>query len=285
VDLFVDEKILMQPLRWKSPKRIFVCSQTDLFGEFYTDEMIDWVFAVMALCQQHTFQCLTKRPERMRKYMAALTPDHLDVTIAEMDIQSRREFQWPLPNVWLGVSVEDQATADERIPLLLQTPATKRFVSYEPALAAVNFNPYIGFQTFRCKCGWHETERDLSPEGADRRCLRCMKLAEVFPPVNWIIVGGESGPGARPFDIAWARQTVEQCKAAQVAVFVKQLGKYPVDGLRVDAVGVHPTVEGAPSSSRAWARGDYGARIKLKSRKGADMSEWPEELRVRETPQ
>lgn len=153
-----------------------------------------------------------------------------------MGILSRPEFQWPLPNVWLGVSVEDQATADERIPLLLRTPAAVRFVSYEPALGPVNLLRYMS-----------------------------VPLAEIDNPgamLDWVIVGGESGPGARPFDIQWARNTVAQCKAAGVACFVKQVGSVPME------------------------RGErWRYEPKLKDRKGGDWEEWPEDLRVREFPE
>ena len=108
IEIFLDEQMLLAPLRWKKPRRIFVNSMTDTFAEFVKDEWLDRMFAVMVLCPQHTFQVLTKRPERMRSYVI-----HLAVG------------GWPLKNIWLGVSAEDQATADERIPLLLQTPAAE----------------------------------------------------------------------------------------------------------------------------------------------------------------
>jgi len=251
------ESALDWPLRWRGskqakvegrPSRIFTNSMSDLFHEKLSDADIDRVFAVMAKSPQHIFQVLTKRAERMRKYL-----DEANETgaIAEMRVHRLAPldppkhwyytsgWRWPLPNVWLGVSVEDQATADERIPLLFQTPAAVRFVSYEPALGPVGF-------------------------------------ARHFPHVHgmrndrfWIIVGGESGPGARPFDLAWARSAVEQCRKAGVACFVKQLGARPqahtYDPFTGDSVGTHPF---------------HG----LRDRKGGDPSEWPEDLRVREFP-
>jgi len=117
VDIFCDENILLQPLKWKRPRKIFVCSQTDLFGEFVSDEMIDRVFAVMALCPQHTFQLLTKRAERMHKYVSSATA-----------------------NVWIGVTAGTQRSADERNPWLVETPAAVRFVSAEPLLEAVKLD-------------------------------------------------------------------------------------------------------------------------------------------------
>lgn len=172
VDPFVDEKILQQPLHWKKPRKIFVCSQTDLFGEWVTDEMIDDVFAITVQCPQHTFQVLTKRPERMLHVMTKVV---------------RTQKFWPMPNVWLGVSCENQATADERIPLLLQTPAAVRFISYEPALEKVDFYQWLGGK-------W----------------------------IDQIIIGAESGRGARPFSEDWARSTRDQCINAGTAFFYKQ---------------------------------------------------------------
>lgn len=206
VEPFVDEKILEWPLRWKKPRKIFVCSQTDLFGEWVTDEAIDRVFAVMALCLRHTFQILTKRPERMLKYLIG-REDWIAQAIESRKWAPGVDWNakdtpaleaWPLPNIWLGVSVEDQATADERIPLLLLTPASKRFISYEPALSAVDFYPWLG---------------DTTREGAI-----------LNRGIDWVIIGGESGGGARPFDIEWAHETIMQCDIADIACFYKQGG-------------------------------------------------------------
>lgn len=237
-DVELIESQLALPLKWRKPRKIFVNSQSDLFHEALSREAIDDVFAIMARCPQHTFQILTKRPERMLAYLshedvgrriaetveAANWEQGLDAEIDWCDCPPLDV--WPLPNVWLGVSVENQPTADARIPLLLKTLAAVRFVSYEPALGPVDFRKW--------------TER-----------------------LGWVIVGGESGPGARSFDIAWARNTVEQCKAVGVPVFVKQLGAKPVDGSR------------------------YSMRpipLALKDRKGGDWDEWPADLRVREMP-
>jgi protein gp37 len=207
VDPFVDEKILVQPLHWRAPKKIFVCSQTDLFGEWASDEDIDRVFAVMALCRQHTFQILTKRPARMSRYLSGpdarrRIQDILAPTGNRTSDEAAKLFDnWPLRNVWLGVSTENQQTADERIPLLLKTPAAIRFVSYEPALGPVAFEPYI--------CRDH---RDGTPHEVAR--------------LDWIIAGGESGPGAQPANPEWFRSVRDQCAAAGVAFFMKQWGEY-----------------------------------------------------------
>jgi protein gp37 len=191
VDLFVDENILTQPLHWRAPRRVFVCSQTDLFGEFVTDDMIDRVFAVMALCPQHTFQVLTKRADRMREYLNH--PDRKDcLALAAAEITAHKGvllkpagWPWPFPNVHAGVSAEDQQRADERIPVLLQTPAVVHWCSYEPALGPIDFGRYL-------------------------------------PGLDWIVGGAESGPGARPMDEQWMRSVKDQCVAAGVAFFYKQ---------------------------------------------------------------
>jgi protein gp37 len=232
------EKRLDEPLRWKKPSRIFVNSMSDLFHEKVKDEWIDRIFAVMATAGQHTFQVLTKRPARMADYAQALADGRRGLPPV-WDERLRRERHWQglPPNVWLGVSVEDQATADERIPLLLKTPAAIRWVSYEPALGPVDFSSWLA-------------------DGVD-----------------WIVVGGESGPGARRFDLAWARETIAQCRAAGVAVFVKQMGSRPI-------VRRHPV----PLDGWEPVTGQNGQAIRLKNTKGDDMAEWPKALRVRDYP-
>ena len=193
-----------QPLRWRKPRRVFVNSMSDLFHEAVPFRFLDAVFHVMRSTPRHTYQVLTKRPERMRFYM--------------------RDTRAPLaPNVWLGVSVENQRMADERIPLLLDTPAAVRFLSVEPLLGPVNLHPWLS------------------------------------GGINWCIVGGESGPQARPCELPWIGAIVEQCKAAGVPVFVKQLGR-------------RPQVQGEPACT--W----------IADRKGGRPDEWPPELRVREWP-
>jgi protein gp37 len=223
---------LDEPLRWRKPRRVFVNSMSDLFHEALSNEDIERVFARMALAQEHTFQVLTKRPARMldwfRSGVPGLETREEDVARAAAhaggiawdgrgsdrwayppgcgDVSNRRVWPgWPLPNVWLGVSVEDQATADERIPLLLQVPAAKRFVSYEPALGPVDLRPWLPFTD------------PVYPHGL-------LGTGRPEDNLTWVIVGGESGPGARPFDLTWARSVVAQCKAAGVAAFYKQGG-------------------------------------------------------------
>jgi len=202
---------LSQPLRWKKPRRVFVDSMSDLFHPDVPVGFLDRVFAVMADTPRHTFQILTKRPARMKRYLA---------------------YDQPPKNVWLGTSVEDQTTADERIPHLVQTPAAVRFLSCEPLLGTVDVTG--------------------------------------GPWLDWVIVGGESGPRARPCNVEWIREIVRQCREAGVPCFVKQLGAKPYD-LAGDSLCDDGSVP-------------VGAYLDLHSCKGGDMSEWPEDLRVREYP-
>lgn len=275
----VPEK-LGEPLRWRRPRRVFVNSMSDLFHESVPFEFIAAVFGVMAAAPQHVFQVLTKRPERAVQFFEWA--------------QGNGVYRWSLPNVHLGVSVEDQATADERIPLLLQCPAAVRWVSYEPALGPVDFERWTIEPMHCAACGSEQIAYDTNPHGlplthtcimgADQtgepgaeRCVDCGSLDVVMPgALDWIVIGGESGPGARPFDAAWARSTIAQCRAAGVACFVKQLG-------------ARPRVAEASRLAGLWAampggRVDDCGGIHLRDRAGADPSEWPEDLRVREWP-
>lgn len=268
---------LDEPLRWRKPRRVFVNSMSDLFHERLSDEAIAAVFGVMAACQQHTFQVLTKRPERMREWVRgsgeALTFDAGEKLAGDNGWCHAHEGEaWPLPNVHLGVSVENQETADARIPLLLQTPAALRFVSYEPALGPVDL------QEIR-DGSWYDRE------GADRYDAlfgrSWWRDGEVGvgggPAIDWLIVGGESGPGARPCDVAWIRAAVEQCRGAGVPVFVKQLGARPIGEPWVKANGKVVTMH-----HHIARRGE----IVLSHPRGGDPSEWPEDLRrvLREMP-
>ena len=212
---------LSEPLGRRKPTTYFVNSMSDLFHEGVPDEFIDRVFAVMALCPQHTFQILTKRPERMAEYLGMPAREALIGQVVYRMSRPAKEviLEWsglPLPNVWLGVSVEDQATADERIPHLLSTPAAVRFVSYEPALGPVDFTEWL-----------HDSDCEGSASTAKRlpewECTCC------DPPeirLDWVICGGESGPGARPMHPDWPRSVRDQCLAAGVPFFFKQWGAY-----------------------------------------------------------
>lgn len=200
---------LDKPLHWRKPRRIFVCSMGDLFHPDVPDEFIDLVFAGMVLSPQHTFQLLTKRPELMLKYLSGGNR-HTPV-IAAMNAIGGVDavaIRWPLPNVHLGVSVEDQATADERIPLLLDTPAALRFVSIEPLLGPVDLWEYGPEVSFSWLHGF---------DGSDPK----------IPKLDWVICGSESGPKRRFCDPAWIRDLMRQCVSAGVPFFLKQMD---VDG-------------------------------------------------------
>lgn len=213
------EKALTEPLRRKKPTIYFVNSMGDLIHEDVPDEWIDRVFAIMALCPQHTFQVLTKRAARMREYVAKrdCRVAHDPIVKIGMMIDNRRGLlaEWPLPNVWLGVSAEDQTRANERIPDLLATPAAVRFVSSEPLLGAIDLTfVHDGWQIINALDGfrYHDTDRSENSQ-------KCENL-------DWIIVGGESGNGARPMHPDWARSIRDQCAAARVPFFFKQWGEF-----------------------------------------------------------
>jgi protein gp37 len=299
---FVPE-VLDWPLRWGGaaaakvegrPSRIFVNSMSDLFHEGLSFEQIGATFGVMmaaAMVREHTFQVLTKRPQRVLEFAGwlagrgglgrwirsilgteegrSLGALFDSVIRTEKDPRSGKTWRsiddpwmqvinaaavdsgtvFPC-NVWLGVSAEDQATADERIRLLLQCPAAVRFVSYEPALGPVDFE----------RGGWSFLGPLYPPPGNRGGWKRGL---------DWVIFGGESGPGARPVELSWARNTVAQCRAAGVACFVKQLGAKPADRVLFNE------------------RRQYMGGVILepfRHSKGGDWSEWPEDLRVREFP-
>ncbi|MCC6409460.1 MAG: phage Gp37/Gp68 family protein [Planctomycetes bacterium] len=266
VETIFDEGKLAAPLGWKRPRRVFVCSLSDLFGEWVSDQQIDRVFAAMATAERHTYQVLTKRPGRMRAWFERVAGLGLGLdgkaTERGCKMFGDREVAWPLPNVWLGVSVEDQRAADERIPLLLHTPAAVRFVSAEPLLAPIDF------ARVKTGCG----------EWATGCCCSAPKCGHT--KLDWVIVGGESGPGARPCDVDWIRRIVEQCKEARVACFVKQLG-HAVEARNDQIADVWPdNTETTASASYQGAP----LRVLLRHSKGGDPAEWPEDLRVREFP-
>jgi protein gp37 len=265
------EKTLLEPLSWKKPHTVFVNSMSDLFHEDVPDEWITAVFVVMMVAHEHTFQILTKRSRRMREWMTA--PNRAGEMAAAIRANGLRlgwggplledalgrlaKWPWPPPNVWLGVSCERQQEADERIPDLLATPAALRFVSAEPLLGPIDFT---ALQSNRQPEEYEaEVTNALTGElfwEIDGTVSRAMRRTG---KLDWIIVGGESGPGARPMVLGWAKDIVRQCKTAGVPVFVKQLGAEP--------------------TNREGERCPH-----IKQKKGADVSEWPAELRVREWP-
>ena len=255
-----NEDWLDQPLRWRRPRRVFVCARGDLFHESVPDEWIDRVFAVMALAPQHTFQVLTKRPERAQSYLARIMEGENgseDVVDAAVRITGSpcaahvEDVDWPLPNVWLGTSVEDQATADARIPHLLATPAAVRFVSAEPLLGAVDLTS-IGDDGFSAVDSLRTytvaQAREDWGAGFDEEC----GLQADQPALDWVIVGGESGPGARPMHPDWARSLRDQCQAAGVPFFFKQWGEWLAMGQAGFTAWSAANVRGNGASGRRW---------------------------------
>lgn len=217
-DVATHPERLRQPLSWKKPRRIFVNSMSDLFHESVPDSFIDEVFAIMAICPQHTFQILTKRPERMREYLRYGARQELIGICAEYvggldrhlpDLSAR--WKLPLQNVWLGVSIENQQTADERIPLLLDTPAAVRWISAEPLLGPVDL--------MNCEHPNYSIPADYI-SGQDSRC------GDDQGTLDWVVVGGESGPKARPTHPSWAETLRDQCAAASVPFLFKQWGEW-----------------------------------------------------------
>lgn len=269
-DVMCHEERLEAPFRWLAPRTVFVNSMSDLFHEDVPDGFLVRVWVRMLTSQMHTFLVLTKRPRRMLEFVARwndLSGEPSEPQLVRGPEETRRAhpsgrgqlfadmleamgeppdgcafptFDWmdgprwwptlPPLNVWLGVSAENQATADERIPLLLETPAAVRFVSAEPLLGPIDLGDDF----------WESGNR-----------------------VDWVIAGGESGPGARPCDVAWIRSILDQCSEADVPCFVKQLGALPI--------------RFAEGETRHTALG-------LEASKGSDPTEWPEDLRVRQWP-
>lgn len=279
VELFLDLTKLAEVLRRKKATTYFWCDMTDMFYEGYPEDWIDRCFATMALTPQHTHQVLTKRADRLEKYfsrsscalerIAALVSEdnparsiHMQVGL-RLDDEAEPERAWPLPNVWLGVSIEDQLRADERIPHLLNTPAAMRFLSCEPLLGPVDLMPWI--KPPECGPGpWD------NPNVFDQ------------PPLDWVIIGGESGDDARPCQIENVRSLVQQCKAAGIPVFNKQLGSNCLE--RVEPPPLYAEIIRRAATAGGVAIPDVFKRLKLKHSKGGDPSEWPKDLRVREFP-
>lgn len=238
---------LAEPLSWRAGTKVFVVSMGDLFHEHVHFEFIAQVWAVMAARRDCTFQVLTKRPARIVEFLAWLEgPGSAPAQVVRAMIAGH----WPLPNVWLGASVEDQQRADERIPLLLAAPAAVRFLSAEPLLGPLDLGRWLG--DYDCPCCtrfWGREVRavdrlvsvgeEADPNGEDVErdvCPRCGQpdlggdvghIGSAYvgqPTIDWVIVGGESGPGARPMDPSWVRSLSTQCRIAKAAFFFKQWG-------------------------------------------------------------
>jgi protein gp37 len=284
--------LLTQPLRWRKPRMVAVNSTSDLFDEAVPTEFVDRVFAVMAICPQHTFQVLTKRPDRMADYLRGILVDdgvlqccdgayRLSAAAGDMiylcagKAQQRlhdfisdtfgsddeflpgqvtrqaKEIAWPLPNVWLGASVETQEQADARIPHLLECPAAIRFLSCDPLLGPIYLSLLVS-----------EMSGAALNAGAQYESA----------PIHWVVVAGESGPRAWPCNVEWIKGIVSQCEAARVPCYVRQLGSRPWSD--------------QPSSHHedATDTGHRGGILEMRHSRGADPSEWPADLRVREWP-
>jgi len=275
------------PLRWRKPRRVFVCSLADLFHDGVPDAFIDRVFATMALAPQHTFQVLTKRPERMRAYFAP--GQFRDVRVVDVALEMKPDANlnrsvptWPLPNVWLGVSVENQRMADERIPVLLDTPAAVRFLSCEPLLGPLDLTlwmwalgetapPLTAYVTRDMAIDAGDPSLEGQPDAFQPAREDWQPIPPGYPRIDWVIVGGESGPGRaerklvercagpgwhwkggptlagqgiyckecagtgwrpKPAALEWLRDIRDQCVAAGVPFFFKQFG-----GLRPPSAG------------------------------------------------
>ena len=217
----LNEGLLDRPLRWQAPKRIFVASLSDPFHHNLSFSAIGRIFAVMASSPRHTYQLLTKRPARMAEFFRtvslATVIDQARSYVSQISFQGKEQAYdhlleiknktWPLPNVQLGTSVEDQRSADTRIPLLIESPAAIRFLSCEPLLGHVELPvAYLG------KARWSDcVDADYGP-GRER----------LPGGIQWVICGGESGKGHRAMNLAWARHLRDQCVAAGVAYFFKQ---------------------------------------------------------------
>lgn len=282
-------KHLGDPLRMKAPKRIFVTSVSDPFHDGYTNEEIAAVFGVMAACPQHTFQLLTKRLERAEKWFRWAESGgcaFIRCWNAAVELGVTPERKWfgtpdsatprPLPNVHLIASTEDQRRLDERMPLLLRCPAVVRGISAEPLLGPLDLHlpTRIWGRMSDGRPGCDHCcngDRCDDPTHSERRNCRVCRGTGDATSLDWIIVGGESGNKARPFDLAWARSILAQCKAGSVPVFVKQLGARPfqTDESLLDDEG-DGAIDVCP--------------IRLNDGHGGDWDEWPEDLRVRQFP-
>lgn len=246
---------LHEPLHWRRPRRVFVNSMSDLFHENVPFAWVDQIFAVMALARQHSFQVLTKRADRMRAYFSDTRARQAAICRAAKAIDGMRFDHesdiggchwWPIKNIWLGASVEDQAAADARIPDLLATPAAVRFLSCEPLLGPVDITAI----------------RRTRAEGFMR------PLDGRFNRIDWVICGGESGSGAvRPMHPDWARSLRDQCAAAGVPFFFKQWGEWLPGDHAFDGDGLvarevkHQAIEGQAPMSYGRVGKKAAARI------------------------
>jgi protein gp37 len=268
------------PFKGTSRPKVFVCDMTDMFGEWVSFHTLATLFGAFALTPEMDFLLLTKRAERMAEFANQVNIRDLLYEGMERaaEIGGIADFmyddQWPLPNVWLGVSCEDQQRADERIPWLLKTPAAVRFLSCEPLLEAVDLT-FIkekqgGWMVDALRGQWERRHVGGFDEPDEAQNI------DGGPRIDWMIAGGESGHGARPCNVEHLRSLVSQCQAAGVSAFVKQAGSLCVDN--------------SGESRCSWPGltqfklGEEHCRVLLKDGKGGDPAEWPADLNVREFP-
>ena len=268
---FFDDRHWDEPLRWARRRAagderhlVFCASMADVFEDRRDlDEARFRLWDLIQATPELTWQLVTKRPENVDRLAPGAWTLH----------------GWP-PNVWLLVTAEDQERADLRIPVLLRTGARVKGVSYEPAIEPVDLSRWM----WPVLEGWpapYRSAREAREAGAKTTRSRQALVSAAAVFLDWVIVGGESGPGARPFDLAWARSVVRQCHEAGVACFVKQLGA------RVRVTGDAEEIRGTALRGKHFSRmrvcdGDW--RVHLKHPKGGDPAEWPEDLQVREFP-
>ena len=269
---FFGDKHWAEPLKWNRDSagsgtgvraRVFVNSMSDTFEDRRDlDSVRGRLFELIEKCWALDWLLLTKRPQNI----ARLTPE-------------RWQKEWP-ENVWAGTTCEDQQRADERIPMLLRIPARVRFLSCEPLLGPLDIESYMPGWSCRA-CAAFMLGRPTAAVDEDEAspfCSKCRSFDVEPRGISWVICGGESGPHARPFDIAWARSIRDQCKAAGTAFFFKQTGAR-VRVPRADAIEF--AALGSWTADKMGA--DYGT-AKPHDRAGADPDEWPVDLRVREIP-
>lgn len=287
---------LAQPLSRRAPTVYFVNSRSDLFHERVPFSFIDRVFEVMTMCPQHRFLVLTKRPGRMREYLTSEGWSYDGPgSFVELEHEGKTyRAPWPLPNVWLGTSCEDQAAADARVPELLACPAAGRFVSAEPLLGPVDLDRIETRTVF--PGGGAEQRWDSAISG--KRFNEWAEGDVDASKIDWVIVGGESGQRARACHLDWIRSIVVDCQGSGTPVYVKQLGKvisgdhefpgwkgvidrwYMEDGTALRRPVLPMEYDPEPYHGRPEGSVAFG----LAHPRGGVMSEWPEDLRVRELP-
>lgn len=243
--------MLNDPLHWRKPRMIFVCSMSDLFHPKVPFEFIDKVFTQIIACQRHVFQILTKRPARMLEW-------------SEQYTATKNHFRHVTKNAWFGVSVSTQAEADEKIPILLQIPAAVKFVSIEPMLEEIEIKSFPTVNNTGCPLNPLTGELLYGEE-----YIKGEKL-------DWVIVGGESGPKARPLHPDWARNIRDQCQAAGTPYFFKQHGEYLHESQGANTDG-SINAGGKSKKGFRWPDGAWSIRVtKKKAGRLLDGREWNE---------